>query len=88
MLEKVGGQIDLQNLQTDTIPGLIGQNIELIESVEKLFEQPDDLRRMIAYQEVCGLVLRPELTGESIARAAERIEATAVKIETLLTQGG
>ncbi len=84
LLEKIGGQIDLQNLQTDTISGLTGQNIELIEIVEKLFEQPNDLRRMIAYQEVRDLVLQPELSEESIARAAERIEATAVKIESLL----
>jgi len=87
LLEKVGGAIDLQNLQTDTIPGLTGLNIELIEAVETLFEQPDDLRLMIAYQEVRALAVRPELSKDALARAAERIEETAVKIETLLKKG-
>ena len=87
LLEKVGGRIDLQNLQTDSIPGLVGENIELIESVERVLDQPDDLRRMIAYEEVRSLVVTSKLTMEDIAKTKDRIGATAVKIESLLMKG-
>ncbi|VGO13674.1 hypothetical protein PDESU_02231 [Pontiella desulfatans] len=87
LLEKVGGQIDLQNLETDSIPGLRGQHIELLESVEALLDQPDDLRRMIAYQEVRGLVMWPRLDAVDISKTAERIKSTAARIESLLGKG-
>jgi len=87
LLEKVGGQIDLQGLETDTIPGLRGGNIELLESVETLFDQPDDLRRMIAYQEVRMLAMRTGLDEGEIEQAKARIKSTAVRIESLLGKG-
>ena len=87
LLEKVGGLINLQNLQTDSIPGLAGENIELIEPVERLLDQPDDLRRMIAYEEVRSLVVTSKLTMEDIAKTKNRIGAAAVKIESLLMKG-
>jgi hypothetical protein len=87
LLEKVGGQINLQGLETDTIPGLTGGSIELIESVEGLFDQPDDLRRMIAYQEVRSLAARSELDEAEINKAKARIESTATRIESLLEKG-
>ena len=86
LLEKVGGAIEMQNLQTETIPGLTGSNIELIESVEALLDQPDDLRRMIAYETVRGLAACPELTQEFLAQTTKRITATAEKIEGLLNK--
>ncbi|VGO12610.1 hypothetical protein PDESU_01163 [Pontiella desulfatans] len=87
LLEKVGGQIDLQGLETDTIPGLTGDNIELVEQVEMLFDQADDLRRMIAYQEVRTLAVRSELDESEIGKAKARIESTAARIESLLGKG-
>ena len=86
LLEKVGGAIDLQSLQTETIPGLTGANIELVESVEALLDQPDDLRRMIAYETVRGLVVHAGLSKEFLDQTAGQIKQTAEKIEGLLNK--
>ncbi len=86
LLEKVGGSIDLQNLQTETIPGLTGANIELIEVVETLLDQPDDLRRMIAYETVRKLTGHSGLSKEFLSQTADQIRQTAEKIERLLTR--
>jgi hypothetical protein len=86
LLEKVGGSIDLQNLQTDTIPGLTGSNIELIEAVEILLDQPDDLRRMIAYETVRKLSGHSGLSKEFLDQTAGQIRQAAEKIEGLLTR--
>jgi hypothetical protein len=86
LLEKVGGRIDLQHLDTSTIPGLTGDNIERLDELETLFDQPDDLRRIIAYQEVRTLAVRPALSTADIESASRRIEATAKRIESL-TEG-
>lgn len=86
LLEKVGGRIDLQNLQTETIPGLTELNIELIEAVEALLDQPDDLHRMIAYETVRKLTEHSGLTREFLKQMAEQIASTAEKIEGLMLQ--
>ncbi|VGO18797.1 AAA family ATPase [Pontiella sulfatireligans] len=84
LLEKVGGRIDLQCLESDSIRGLTGENIERLDELETLFTQPDDLRRIIAFQEARILAVRAALSSADIKSAACRIMSTAHRIEALM----
>ena len=72
------------SLNTDSIPSLRGEAVELIEEVETLLNRDSDLERMVAYQRVRELAASELVTSEKIEVVRRRIESDASELRALL----
>jgi len=84
LLEKLSGRVAFSSLNTDSIPALRGDAVELIEEVEALLARDSDLERMIAYQRVRELAASDSVTSQKIGVTRRHIESDVNELRALL----
>ena len=84
LLEKLSGRVAFSSLNTDSIPALRGDAVELIEEVEALLNRESDLERMVAYQRVRELTACDPVTADRIDAARQQIERDVRDLRALL----
>ena len=85
LLEKLSGRVAYSSLNTESIPPLEGEAVELVEEVEQLLDQNSDLKRMIAYQHVRELAGKAMVTRQSIESVRKKIIDDAAEFTKLLS---
>ena len=85
LLEKLSGRVAFSSLNTDSIPALRGEAVELIEEVEELLERSTDLEKMVAYQRVRELTADDRVTRQGIQAVRSQIERDVQELHSLLS---
>jgi len=84
LLESLSQHIQPEKLSSRHIPALEHRAVEYIEEIEAMLEQPDDLRRMVAFHHVNRLLRIWEISPETIQSTRETIEQESGALAALL----
>jgi len=85
LLEKLSGRVAFSSLNTDSVPPLRGEAVELIEEVESLLKRSTDVEKMIAYQRVRELTASDRVDRQRIDAVRKQIDADTRELRAILS---
>lgn len=84
MVESLSAKIEDQQLSSLSLPELRGENIEFLDEIEALLEQPTELGRLIAFNRARNLIKTDSITRPMIAETRTQIQDDIRKFDQLI----